>query len=119
MTCRILGLCAVLLMGDAVIGHAEESPIWRQAGMKLLRGAVNFGTGWMELPKQIYLVSQTEGWMTGALRGPIDGLGMFVTRTVAGAYEVLTFPIPVPPQYRPMFQPSFVWEQDEVTDAQG
>ncbi len=119
MTCRILGLCAVLLMGDAVIGHAEESPIWRQAGMKLLRGAVNFGTGWMELPKQIYLVSQAEGWMTGALRGPIDGLGMFVTRTVAGAYEVLTFPIPVPPQYRPMFQPSFVWEQDEVTDAQG
>ncbi len=119
ITCRLLGLFVLLLVGGASVARAEEPPIWRQAGMKLARGAINFSTGWIELPKQIYLIGQAEGWVTGALRGPIDGLGMFVVRTVAGAYEVLTFPIPVPPQYRLMFQPGFVWEQDEVTAADG
>ncbi len=118
MKCRVLGLCVVLLIGDVVISRAEEPPIWRQAGMKLLRGAINLSTGWMELPKQIYLIGQAEGWVTGALRGPIDGLGMLVARTVAGAYEVLTFPIPVPPRYQPLFEPSFVWQHDPSPSVQ-
>ncbi|HXF91163.1 MAG TPA: exosortase system-associated protein, TIGR04073 family [Nitrospiraceae bacterium] len=118
MKCRVLGLCAVLLIGDVAVGRTEEPPIWRQAGMKLLRGAINFSTGWMELPKQIYRIGQAEGWVTGAVQGPIDGLGMFVARTVAGAYEVLTFPVPVPPRYQPLFEPRFVWQDDPPPSAQ-
>lgn len=118
MTCRVLGLCVVLLVGDVAIGRAEEPPIWQHIGMKLLRGVINFSTGWIELPKQIYLTGQAEGWVTGAWQGPIDGLGMFVARTVAGAYEVLTFPIPVPPRYQPLVEPSFVWQDDPLPSAQ-
>lgn len=114
---RLLGISLVLMMGSVSIAHAEEPPIWQQAGMKLMRGAINFSTGWIELPKQIYLIGQEEGWGVGALRGPIDGLGMFVARTVAGAYDVLTFPIPVPPRYQPMFEPSYVWQDDPPPSA--
>ncbi|OLD74828.1 MAG: hypothetical protein AUG95_01395 [Nitrospirae bacterium 13_1_20CM_4_62_6] len=54
--------------------------------------------------------------VTGALRGPIDGLGMFVARTVAGAYEVLTFPIPLPPRYQPMLFPEYIWQPELPSD---
>jgi len=87
----------------------EPSTVYR-IGTKLLRGAANFATGWVEFPKQIYLVGQNEGWLTGAIRGPIDGLGWFVARTVGGAYEVLTFPFPIPFHYQPLFTPEYVWQ---------
>ncbi|MBM4121168.1 MAG: exosortase system-associated protein, TIGR04073 family [Nitrospira sp.] len=89
---------------------AEEPSTVSQIGTKLLRGAANFATGWVEFPKQIYLVGQNEGWLTGAIRGPIDGLGWFVARTVGGAYEVLTFPFPIPFHYQPLFTPEYVWQ---------
>jgi putative exosortase-associated protein (TIGR04073 family) len=89
---------------------AEEPSTASQIGTKFLRGAANFATGWVEFPKQIYLVGQNEGWVTGAIRGPIDGLGWFVARTVGGAYEVLTFPFPIPFHYQPLFTPEYVWQ---------
>ncbi len=117
MSHRLLGLSATVLLACATLAHAEEPPFWRQAGMKLVRGAINVSTGWIELPKQIYLIGQEEGWGVGVWRGPIDGLGMFIARTVAGAYDVLTFPIPVPPRYQPLFEPSYVWQDDPPPSA--
>ncbi len=92
--------------------EVNESPASEKIATKLVRGVANFTTGWVELPKQIYLVGRNEGWATGALRGPIDGFGMSIARTLAGAYEVLTFPLPIPPQYQPMLQPEYVWQQE-------
>ncbi|HKW86575.1 MAG TPA: exosortase system-associated protein, TIGR04073 family [Nitrospiraceae bacterium] len=95
-----------------------EPPVVEKIATKLTRGVVNFTTGWVELPKQIYLVGHNEGLVTGAIRGLIDGLGMFIARTVAGAYEVLTFPLPIPPQYQPMLRPDYVWQQDPIKQVQ-
>ncbi|MBI3603168.1 MAG: exosortase system-associated protein, TIGR04073 family [Nitrospirae bacterium] len=91
-------------------GGGEESSWVYQVGKKFMRGTTNFVTGWVEVPKQIYLVGRNEGWVTGAIRGPIDGLGWFIARTVGGAYEVLTFPFPLPLKYQPMFTPEYVWQ---------
>ena len=90
----------------------DESPVVEKSATKLGRGIANFTTGLAEVPKQIYLVGRNEGWAAGALRGPIDGFGMFIARTLAGAYEVVTFPLPIPPQYQPMLQPDFVWQPE-------
>lgn len=92
--------------------NAEEPSAVRPMATKLTRGIANFTTGWVELPKQVYLVGKNEGWMTGAIRGPIDGFGMLLARTIAGAYEVLTFPLPLPPQYQPMLKPDYVWQPE-------
>lgn len=111
-----------LILWSASPALAEEPSVPQGIATKLTRGAANFATGWIEVPKQIYLVGQREGWVTGALRGPIDGLGMFVARTVAGAYEVLTFPFPIPPRYQPMLLPEYVWHPESdsmLTDAIG
>jgi putative exosortase-associated protein (TIGR04073 family) len=119
MTALMLGLLllwsGVPAWGEepAAAGQSSGDPsIAYQIGAKFARGATNFATGWIEVPKQIYLVGQHEGWLMGSFRGPIDGLGMFVARTVAGAYEVLTFPLPIPPQYQPMLKPEYVWQPE-------
>jgi putative exosortase-associated protein (TIGR04073 family) len=96
-------------MGNSVA--AEDLPLM-ESGTKLARGVTNISTGWLEIPKQVHRIAAQEGWVTGAWRGPLEGLGMFVARTASGAYEVLTFPIPVPARFQPLLIPDFVWQSD-------
>jgi putative exosortase-associated protein (TIGR04073 family) len=110
-------LLAVLLAGvPAVTKAAEsnrvESPIHELMETKLLRGLANIVTGWAEFPKQLHEVWIHEGWIVGLTRGPIDGLGMAFARTMAGAYETLTFPLPVPPGYQTLLEPAYVWQSE-------
>src|SRR6185295_14742280 len=107
-----LGVMLCLLIVSGTPANAEEPGLFERIGTKLVRGVANLSTGWVELPKQIYVVGTNEGWVAGVFRGPFDGLGMFFARTIAGAYEILTFPVPVPPRYQPMVQPEFVWESE-------
>jgi putative exosortase-associated protein (TIGR04073 family) len=95
----------------------EETPsALHLSASKLGRGMANLGMGWMEFPKQIYVVGKEEGWFLGLTRGPVDGLGMTLARTVAGIYEVFTFPIPIPPHYQPLIQPPYVWQPDPAAE---
>jgi len=103
-------LCLLIVSGTPA--HAEEPGLFKQIGTKFVRGVANITTGWAEIPKQVYLVGKNEGWVAGVFRGPFDGIGMFFARTVAGAYEILTFPVPVPSRYQPMVQPEYVWEPE-------
>jgi hypothetical protein len=41
---------------------------------KGVRGAANLLTGWVELPKQIYLTGAKDGWLRGSVIGPLKGL---------------------------------------------
>jgi putative exosortase-associated protein (TIGR04073 family) len=70
------------------------------------------------MPKQIYRKVHEDGAVRGILIGPIEGLGMALVRSTAGAYEIVTFPIPMPPGYEPMFRPEYIWQPDPAeTDA--
>ncbi len=110
-----LTMCCILFA--AVPAWAEEEALPKKISMKLLRGVANLSTGWIELGKQPYLVGAEHGWVMGVLRGPFDGIGMFVARTVGGAYEILTFPLPIPPSYRPLVQPNFSWQPELPSSA--
>ncbi|MBJ6726066.1 exosortase system-associated protein, TIGR04073 family [Geomesophilobacter sediminis] len=79
---------------------------------KLVRGITNVGTGWLELPKQIYLTSKEEGKVKGATVGPVKGIGMALVRTAAGVGEVFTFMLPFPGFYSSYLDPSYVWEKE-------
>jgi putative exosortase-associated protein (TIGR04073 family) len=103
----------VLCLSLAAVAQAEEQPSApAQIGTKLMRGVANFATGVGEFPKQIYLIGKKEGWVQGVFRGPVEGLGMFIARTVGGVYEIVTFPIPVPSGYQPMLLPEYVWQPE-------
>ncbi|HWI40200.1 MAG TPA: exosortase system-associated protein, TIGR04073 family [Verrucomicrobiae bacterium] len=79
---------------------------------KTVRGAANILTGWVEIPKQIYLETERSGAAKGATVGPLKGLGMAVVRTVAGAGEIATFFLAIPGFYDPWVAPEYVWEKE-------
>ena len=81
---------------------------------KLLRGAVNTLTGWIELPKNIYDKTVEDNLATGLTAGLIGGVGMSVVRTGTGVYEVITFPVPCPENYEPILEPEFVLSETSV-----
>ena len=80
----------------------------RQAITKLFRGVTNTATGWLEIPKQIAKTSQESGAGPGFTWGFAKGIGWAIGRTVVGAYEIVTFPFPIPEEYRPVMQPEYV-----------
>lgn len=104
------------LSGVAQAQTDEAQVLGHQVSGKFIRGMVNLSTGWIELPRQIYEVGTNEGWVRGILRGPFDGIGMFFARTVAGAVEMATFPVPLP-TYKPMLTPTYAWESEGPADT--
>ncbi|MBI1952945.1 MAG: exosortase system-associated protein, TIGR04073 family [Candidatus Omnitrophica bacterium] len=75
---------------------------------KLFRGIVNAATGWIEIPKHVSLTWQASGPGVGMTWGLVKGLGFAVARSVAGGYEIATFPMPIPEGYRPIMHPEYV-----------
>ena len=76
---------------------------------KLGRGAANVLTGWIEIPKGVQAESAETNWLSGMTMGLAKGLGMGIVRTLAGAYEVVSFPIPAPAEYKPVLEPEYVF----------
>jgi putative exosortase-associated protein (TIGR04073 family) len=115
---RTLGMAVVLVAGLSGIAPAQADDaqsLSHEVSEKFLRGMVNLSTGWIEVPRQIYEVGSNEGWVRGVLRGPFDGIGMFFARTVAGAVEMATFPVPLP-TYQPLVTPRYPWEPGVPAD---
>ena len=108
-----LGFAAVLLVTIGTAAFAEqpkqgERPLLGNLiGTKLFRGLANTATGWVELPKQFSLSleeSGPQGFGPGVYKGFVHALG----RTFVGIYEVVTFPVAVPPDYQPILDPEYV-----------
>jgi putative exosortase-associated protein (TIGR04073 family) len=79
---------------------------------KFFRGVSNAITGWIEIPKQLYLGTTQGPPVLGTLQGVFEGVGMSLVRTTAGLYDVATFPIPFPWDYAPLFKPEYVWQEE-------
>ncbi len=76
---------------------------------KLGRGVANTLTGWVELPKNIYNTSVADNAFAGWTLGLARGAGMTLVRTGAGLYEIVTFPFPLPQDYKPVLEPEYVF----------
>lgn len=103
-----VGMALVLLTGSAVGPAWAEQDTGRLVMTKLFRGMVNAVTGWMEIPKQMIQTSEQSGVGVGVTWGFVKGLGWAVGRSMIGGYEIVTFPFPVPEEYRPVLQPEYV-----------
>ena len=94
---------AVFLLAATTCCYAED------AFSKLGRGVANTLTGWVELPKNVYDTSVEENAFTGMTLGLAKGAGMTLVRTGAGIFEVVTFPFPVPEDYKAVLEPEYVF----------
>lgn len=100
-------IAALVILNMATPSYAQD------ATKKLGRGLVNILTGWIELPKNIYETSVESNPLAGITIGLAKGLGMTVVRTGAGIYETVTFPFPLPQEYKPILEPEYVLEKSK------
>ena len=109
----LVATLAVAVCGVIPPAHAQEDSdesaaiLYRNGPMlKLGRGVANILTGVAELPLQMERTARTKGQMAGATVGMLRGAGYAIGRTLAGGFEVLTFPFPNPTGgYTPIVQP--------------
>lgn len=104
----LIGLVVVAWVLAVAPPASAEQDTGRLVATKLFRGIVNAASGWMEIPKQMIQTSQESGAAKGWTWGFAKGIGYAVARSVIGAYEIVTFPIPVPEEYRAVMHPEYV-----------
>jgi len=104
-------IIAILLIGFILLIPMAQA---QEKSKKLFRGVTNLMTGWVELPKNIYDTTIEESISKGVTVGLVEGLGMAIVRTGCGVYETVTFPFPIPEDYKPILEPEFVFETQEV-----
>ncbi len=99
----------------------EPGPKEYMVGDKLARGFANVLTSPLEVPRNVQNVTQDQGVLVGWTAGLAQGIGMTALRIIVGAYEIITFPIPIPEGYKPVLEPEFVWQAPgpKITPQQG
>lgn len=97
----IIAMCSMLFL----VADKSNGPIH-----KLGRGGINIATGWIEIPKSIYQITVEDGIVVGLSIGTADGIAKAIVRTGGGVYDIVTFPVPIPEFYEPVYSPEFVWQ---------
>ena len=98
-------LVTLLLMSRPPVSVAQETPekpFIAKPFIKFARGAVNMISAPLELPNQVYLLSDYAKenspygieTASAAIEGLFTGIGFAVWRFAAGTYDVITFPLP-------------------------
>jgi putative exosortase-associated protein (TIGR04073 family) len=87
--------------------YADEPDYLSGLTSKFSQGFFNTTTGFIELPKNIINISQDENIFVGATWGVLRGTLHAVGRTVVGAAELITAPIPT----GDYISPPYVWDR--------
>jgi len=70
--------------------QARTADLWFEKwGFKMTRGFMNIATGWVELPRNLY-VETADNAVVGPAVGLFKGIGLTVVRTLAGVMDVAT-----------------------------
>ena len=87
--------------------YAEEQDYLSGFTSKFSQGLFNTTTGFIELPKNVVNISQDENIFVGLTWGVVRGVLHSVGRTVVGAAELITSPIPTDDY----ISPPYVWDR--------
>ncbi len=110
----LAAVVATLFLAVPTQSMAADEDIYRENSdvsrmfHKFGRGVVNVLTGWIEIPKNVAKQWRETDPFTGFVLGVIKGFGWGFGRTVAGFYEIVTFPFPIPRDYQPIMMPEFI-----------
>jgi len=98
----------VFAFNESTADDAARTNYGDGIGKKLGRGIANTAFGWLEIPKGIEKVGDENNFLAASTWGVIYGSGNAIVRTLAGVYEVVTFPVPAPANFEPLIKPEFV-----------
>lgn len=99
-------LALLLFMNTTSAGHCQD------AFRKLGRGVVNIVASPLEFTKAVGDSYQNGGVFEVITYGIFKGGIMMVVRAGLSCYEAVTFPIPLPENYKPILQPEFAWQKE-------
>ncbi len=74
---------------------------------KLSQGLANMATGFIEVPKNVINITDEDNIFVGMTWGVLRGAGQGVGRTLVGAVEFLSAPVPS----NEFAAPTYVWER--------
>ena len=114
---QVVGMAMILMCGGApAFGDAAPQPVGGQdrvdhmmgrynvhpAIEKLGRGLSNVLFGWLEIPLGVHKRYSAQDTVGSTLTGVGIGLFKGVARTAVGAYETVTFFLPLPEHFAPI-----------------
>jgi len=116
----LMGAVSTLMFASAVDADAmsyEDNP-----ARKLGRGVANTLLGVLEVPIKIADVNNEDGGIAAVTYGTFLGFAHFVARVGVGAFEIVTFPAPMPGGdveldgngwgYGPIMTPEFIVDKE-------
>ena len=107
----VLFIAIILLLSYQAL--AADGPV-----KKLGRGVANVATCPLELPKGMGDANAESGIFAGMTWGVLKGAFDTVKRCAVGVYEVATFPVPIPADYKPILdEPEFFMEDTDHSGA--
>ncbi|MGB2600124.1 MAG: exosortase system-associated protein, TIGR04073 family [Candidatus Omnitrophota bacterium] len=111
---KLISLLVVagLIFSVPVCAHADD--ITKGPIEKLGRGVANVLTCPFELTKGIGDIKDEYGMFAGLTWGILQGTYNIVKRAVVGVYEIATFPIPFPSDYKPILTDPEFFLQKEI-----
>ena len=90
----------------ATVAAEEGDDTASKIGLKAFRGVSNTVLGLAtEIPRTMYYDSRTEGPTYGLTVGFLEGIALGLGRTLVGVYELITSPVPLPEDYKPILEP--------------
>lgn len=96
-------------------GRAQNPDYGEMVGRKLGSGYTNMVLGLAEIPKNAIITTNQTNALFGVTGGIFKGILHGVGRTLAGAVDLITCPIPT----EPIPKPAFVWENFQTETQYG
>ena len=102
----------------ATVAAQEAGDTASKIGLKAFRGVSNTVLGLVtEIPRTMYYDSVEDGPAYGLTVGFLEGIALGLGRTVVGVYELVSFPIPFPEEYKPVLAPGDPFGEGKTTRA--
>jgi putative exosortase-associated protein (TIGR04073 family) len=108
--CAVMAVFMIMTVSSQVYAEGIKTGFSVEGSTgKFTRGLSNLADSLVEVPGTMMRKSKSEGAAVGMTFGVFEGAYNTVKRALAGVWEVVTFPIPLPENYDPILpDPEFL-----------
>jgi len=110
--CKRIFLILLLMQS---VSFAQADSYFDQVGEKLAVGTSNVALSWLEIPKNILVTSHQHNVLVGVSAGTMKGVLHMMGRTLLGAFDLVTLPIPS----ESIVKPAYVYQNFKVETRYG
>ena len=107
-------LLALLILAQPSFAATQMEPKGTMM-RKFQRGFINMGLSPIEISHELHKEKRTDAYFPSWVSGAFRGSAFMVGRALSGAYDLVTFPIPLPSGYEPLVYPELVTDHLEDT----